>query len=332
MTEIPYPESQPPRRLFVHGLLFALTLLSTWFAGAGGFTLIDVWLAAKMGVDVTPIATKLVGDGLIYMTSLMGILLSHEMGHYLMARKNSVNASLPYFIPMPFLLFGTLGAVIVMKGRIRSRNALMEVGAMGPLAGMAVALPLLMWGLSLSEVGPLPEAGQGIYYQEGQSLLYFALKKIVIGDIPAGYDVMLHPMAWAGWIGMLVTMLNLIPIGQLDGGHVFYALFGDIHAKMSRAFLAGLFLLGLGVMIYSALDAEQLALEGEAYRNHVLVGMNWLVLGSLLLVVFGRKKGRGFNHPPTDDNDLSPGRRWMGIACLVLFVLCFVPIPLRMQM
>lgn len=316
----------PPKTLFIHLFLFMMTLFSTWFVGAGGFALIDLWYAKMMGLDVDGYFSSMAIDGLYYMVSIMAILLSHEMGHYIMARRNRVNASLPYFIPMPFLLFGTLGAVILMKGRIRSRNALMEVGAMGPLAGMAVALPVLIVGLSLSEVGPIPEQA----LMEGQSLLYIALKKVVVGDIPAGQDVMLHPMAWAGWIGLLVTMLNLLPIGQLDGGHVFYALFGDAHRKVSLGFLAALFLLGLGIMTYSALDAEQLNLEGEAYWSHVLVGMNWLILGFLLLFVFGRRNGKGLNHPPTDDNTLSGIHKVMGILCLLIFVLSFTPIPIRM--
>jgi membrane-associated protease RseP (regulator of RpoE activity) len=258
----------------------------------------------------------------------MAILLTHEMGHYLMARRNRVSASLPYFIPMPIMLFGTLGAVIVMKGRIRSRNALMEVGAAGPLAGLAVALPLIAIGLSRSEVGPIPESA----IIEGQSLLYMFLKWLVVGPIPEGQDVMLHPMAWAGWIGLLVTMLNLLPIGQLDGGHIFYALFGEVHLKISKLFLGGVFALGAGVTGYSFWEAQTLGLEGDAYLSHVLTGMNWVVLGALLLVAFGRKGGRGFRHPPTEENELSLGHRIVGYACLALFVLCFMPVPLRMVM
>ena len=328
--------SLPPivsRKLYLHLFLFAMTLLSTWFVGAGGFGLIQLFLAGVMGEKVGPLFSRLASEGLVYMGAIMAILLSHEMGHYVMARKNRVNASLPYFIPMPFLLFGTLGAVIVMKGRIRSRNALMEVGAMGPLAGILVAVPLHVIGLFLSEVGPIPEMSahpEGVLVV-GESLLSLTLKWMVFGSLPEGQDVMLHPMAWAGWIGLLVTMLNLLPIGQLDGGHIFYALFGNAHAKVSRGFLAGLFLLGIGVMAHSAVDAERLALEGDAYWSHVMVGMNWLLLGFLLLVVFGRKKGRGFSHPPTDDNTLSMGHRVMGIASLIIFVLCFTPVPLRIM-
>ncbi len=315
-------------RVGIHLFLFAATLLSTWFVGAQGELFFQVLAASRWMPDADAFAWQLAREGLIYMASITGILLCHEMGHYVMARRRQVNASLPYFIPMPLLLFGTLGAVIVMKGRIRSRDALMEVGAAGPLAGLAVALPLLTIGLSLSEVTPIPEGA----LLEGQSIIYLLLKAIVVGPIPDGYDVMLHPMAWAGWIGLLVTMLNLIPIGQLDGGHIFYALFGDAHAKASRIFLTGLFVLGLAVMTYSAVDAEQLGLEGDAYISHVLTGLNWLVLGLFLLLLFSRKKGRGFTHPATDDNTLSPVHRSIGIACLVIFVLTFMPVPIRLAL
>jgi membrane-associated protease RseP (regulator of RpoE activity) len=319
------PQSDRPS-YFMHIFLFVMTLFSTWFVGAGGLDAAQLFvLSVFINPEALAVFKEAAQNGLMYMASIMSILLCHEMGHYLMARRNRVQASLPYFIPMPFLLFGTFGAVIVMKGRIRSRSALMEVGAAGPLAGMAVALPVLIIGLSLSEVTPIPEGA----LIEGQSLLYMLIKRIVLGSIPNGMDVMLHPMAWAGWIGLLVTMLNLLPIGQLDGGHIFFALFGKAHEKVSRLFLAGLFILGIGIMAYSTAAAMHLHLEGDALLSRVLTGMNWVVLGFMLLVVFGRKKGRGLSHPPTDDDTLSFKHRLVGIACLVLFVLCFMPVPIR---
>ncbi len=310
---------------FIHIFLFVMTLFSTWFVGAGGLGAAQLFVVSLFDAEAARAFATAAENGLMYMASIMSILLAHEMGHYVMARRNRVFASLPYFIPMPFLLFGTFGAVIVMKGRIRSRSALMEVGAAGPLAGMVVALPILIYGLSQSPVSPIPEDA----LIEGQSLLYMLLKRLVVGPIPDGMDVMLHPMAWAGWIGMLVTMLNLLPIGQLDGGHVFYALFGKTHEKVSRMFLAGLFVLGLGIMAYSTWTAYSLNLTGDAFWAHVLTGMNWVVLGLMLFVVFGRKKGRGMSHPPTDNDTLSGAHRLIGIACLILFVLCFMPVPIR---
>lgn len=288
-------------------LLFILTLMTTWLAGFNGLTFEEAMT-----------------NGFIYMASIIGILLSHEMGHYIMGRINRVQVSLPYFIPLPLPPVGTFGAVIVMRGRIRSRNALMEVGAAGPIAGMIVAIPILLVGLSLSPVGPPPEGG----LMEGQSLLYMLLKHIAVGPIPEGSDVILHPMAWAGWIGLLVTMLNLFPIGQLDGGHIFYALWGKAHIHASRFFHIGLFVLGLSVMGYWTLDAYNRGLEGDAFWTEVLTGTNWLVLGVLILIL-SKKSRMGLAHPPTDDNYLSPMHRAIGIGCFVLLVLIFTPVPLR---
>ncbi len=268
------------------------------------------------------------------MVFIMAILISHEMGHYLMARRNRIEASLPYFIPLPIGPIGTMGAIILMRGRIRSRNALMEVGAAGPLAGIIVAVPVLIIGLTLSSVEPLPTSHleSRIFYQEGQSLLYLIIKRVLVGPIPEGHDVMLHPMAWAGWVGILVTMLNLFPIGQLDGGHIAYALWGKAHDRISPLFFSGLFVLGLSVIAHGAYYAWQQGLEGEPFWAHVQPGFPWLFLGLLLLIFMGRKKGRGFKHPPTDDDTLSSKHRAVGIACIALFIITFMPIPLRILM
>ncbi len=300
------------RRPWVNGLLFALTVLSVF--GAGVFHL------SARTMD------EALWNGVVFAASVMGILCAHEAGHYLMARKNRVDASLPYFIPVPpfFSLFGTLGAVIVMRGRIRSRDALMEVGAAGPLAGMAVALPLLLVGLARCPLMKIPEAA----WMEGQSLLYLAAKSMVVGPIPPGWDVALDrsPMAFAGWFGMLITMLNLLPIGQLDGGHIFYALFGDLHEKVSRLFHRLLFAFGLGVATFYGLDAYGRGLAPDAVAEAAIPGFSWIFLGIIMAVAFRRK---GFSHPPTDDRILSPRGRAVGIACLVLFAVTFMPVVMR---
>ena len=254
-------EERPRRRglpRWFNWFLFATTLFTTWGAGTLYFPE-RTWGGSFL-------------NGLIYMASLMGILVCHEMGHYAMARRNRVAASLPYFIPVPSKLapIGTMGAVILMRGRIRSRNALMEVGAAGPLAGMAVAIPVVLIGLYLSPVEPIPEAG----FAEGSSILYAALKMIAVGPIPEGRDVILHPMAWAGWIGLLVTMINLLPIGQLDGGHVAYALWGEAHGRISRLFHKGLFLFGIAAMAASAATAWGDGLRGEALWASAMAGSN----------------------------------------------------------
>ena len=179
--------------------------------------------------------------GWMFAVPLLTILLFHEFGHYFAARLHRVPASLPYFIPIPLSL-GTFGAIIAMPERIRSRNVLLDFGAAGPLAGLVVALVVLTIGLSLSPVLPLPDTG---YMQEGQSLLYLGLKYLVLGPIPEGYDVALHPTAAAGWAGLLLTVLNLIPYGQLDGGHISYSVLGS---RSTRTDVTGVRSLGRSII------------------------------------------------------------------------------------
>jgi membrane-associated protease RseP (regulator of RpoE activity) len=292
--------------------LFIITIVTVFMAGAVYLPAKTLWEMARNGLEFT--------------AALMGILVCHEAGHYIAARRRHIETSLPYFIPLPpFLsMFGTLGAVILMRGRIRSRNALIEVGAAGPLAGMAVAVPLLFIGLADCPVGPIPTEG----FIEGQSLLYMVAKWVVLGPIPAGYDVYIDhsPLAWAGWIGMLVTMLNLIPIGQLDGGHVFYALFGELHSGASVWFLRALFAFGAAVFIALGMDAWSLGLRGDDVLFAALPGAQWLFLGTLLLILWWR---RGFGHPPTDDGELSPGHAAVGVLTLLVLVATFMPIVMR---
>ncbi len=194
----------------------------------------------------------------IFSAPLLFILGSHEMGHYFLARIHQVDSSLPYFIPLPYLGVGTLGAVIRIRGRIPHRNALVDIGAAGPIAGLLVAIPLLVLGILHSTVvdAPIPsssflgesslvrllqhlwqwvvERGSGAAAHSGpggslifgDNLLTLLLQRLVKGPLPEGKDLAVHPMFIAGWFGLLVTMLNLIPIGQLDGGHLSYAVFG----------------------------------------------------------------------------------------------------------
>ena len=253
---------------------------------------------------------------------LLAILLTHEFGHYFAARYHGVPASLPYFIPMPFVSpFGTMGAVIGMSGRIRSRAALLDIGAAGPLAGMVVALPVLAWGIAQSKVGPPPD---GPYFQEGQSILYWSLKRLILGPIPEGSDINMHPTAFAGWAGLLVTMLNLIPFGQLDGGHIAYALFGkkqDRFAIWVRRSLLVLFAYNLVTFFGPILLKTSKMSVGDAIGN----SLTWIVWFALLGVL-ARLGGR--EHPPFEPGELSPARRFVAWLCLILFVLIFMPTPL----
>lgn len=259
--------------------------------------------------------------GIELTVALLGILLAHEFGHFTLARIHRVNASLPMFIPLPILSpFGTMGAVIVMKDRIKSRNALLDIGASGPIAGMVVAIPVLVYGLLHSPVRPILDSG----VQEGQSLLYWLVKRLVLGPIPPGHDVFLSPIAFAGWIGLFVTMLNLFPVGQLDGGHVAYALLGPRQNRLARMVRYGvLALLPLNVAIFAIPG-----LSDGSFRERALTGLQggspW-VFFFLMLTLMSRFGG--FDHPPTNDSHLSPGRKAIAVATLFLFLLLFMPTP-----
>ena len=212
--------TRSPQKLWIHILLFGLTLLSTLYIGA-------------LHEGVNPAENPfLIFKGLPFSLTLLAILGSHELGHYYVSRKHRVDASLPYFIPFPTIV-GTLGAFIRIRSPIPSRKALLAIGIAGPLVGIAVAIPLTIIGLKLSKFLPTVSK-EGIFYL-GNSLLFGFLSTIVKGTPPPGMDLFLHPVAFAGWIGLFVTALNLIPMGQLDGGHIAYALLGRHHMKVSLA-------------------------------------------------------------------------------------------------
>ena len=211
-------------------LLFLATLLSTIFAGSlnsGGNpfkNFADLWL------------------GIPFSFSIMAILTCHELGHYFMSRKAGMITTLPYFIPVPFHFIGTFGAVIKMKSVVPDRRSLLKVGMAGPLAGFLVALPITIIGIALSEFRPAPEDVE--FLKLGDSLLFWGLAKIIHPNIPQGNDLFLHPIAFAGWLGFLVTSMNLIPIGQLDGGHISYSVFFKKRKFMYYPIFAGMIALG----------------------------------------------------------------------------------------
>ncbi len=212
-----------------------------------------------------------------------------------------------------------MGAVIAMRGRIRSRDALLDIGASGPLAGLCVAIPVLVAGLAQSDVKPFTPGG----VLEGQCLLYLAIKRMVLGPIPPGYDVFLSPMAFAGWAGLFVTMLNLVAVAQLDGGHIAYALFGPRQNRYSRVLHALLLL----IFAFNALRfvgplvaRRDLADLGQAFGNAAF-WLVWYVLIRLIMRAGGR------DHPPTEPGELSPVRKALAVLSLVLFVLLFMPTP-----
>lgn len=278
------------------------------------------WVAPAWGWETPSGALDHLRAGWPFAVPLLAILLCHEFGHYFAARWHGVPASLPYFIPIPLGL-GTFGAVITVPERIRSRNVLLDFGAAGPLAGLVIALAVLALGLSWSPVLPLPDSG---YRQEGQSLLYFGLKYLVLGPIPEGHDVSLHPTAVAGWAGLLLTMLNLMPYGQLDGGHIAYALLGKRHTLLSRWVRRGVLVLFL-VQLARFLTPIALGQSDQPWYFALLNSSTWLVWFVFLSLL--RRSQDGDDHPETDDAVLSGARRVVAWLCALLFVLLFMPTP-----
>lgn len=282
----------PPSNWLINLALLVGTILSTLFVGA-------VSEFAALGREDLPGVSDLL-LGLPYCASLMLILGAHELGHYFAARYHKVPVTLPYFIPMPFPPIGTFGAFIRLKAPVKNKRALLDVGAAGPLAGLLFAIPILIYGLSISPVSTLPASG---YTLEGNSILYALAKIIVKGQmLPSGSeDVFLSQVAWAGWVGLLVTGLNLIPVGQLDGGHIAYVLLGERARWLFWPVIAGMVALVIFTQTYM-----------------------WLLWAVLLFLL-----GRYYAEPMDDVTPLDGRRRAVAIATLVLFVLVFVPIPLR---
>jgi len=263
--------------------LFLATLCTTLFVGA-----------LMEGHDPLQQPLTLI-YGIPFSASLLLILGCHELGHYLTARAYGVQVSLPYFVPLPIPPLGTMGAIIRMRSPIPSRKVLFDIGIAGPLAGLVVALPVLVIGLMLSPV----KAVSGVVWQEGNSLAYLFLKWLLKGPIAAGSDVMLHPMALAGWLGLFVTALNLMPLSQLDGGHIAYALLGRGFRKAVWLFLSVL----VGLYLISRWEGW----------------LVWVVLAVAL----------GLKHPPPLD-DLTPldrTRRRLAFVALALLVLLLTPLP-----
>lgn len=293
-----------PARVWLPVALFLLTVLTVMMTGALAerrepIETLDQLIGVIVGLLLDPAALS---AGLPFAATLLGILFTHEMGHYVVGRLRHAPVSLPYFIPMPpgISIIGTMGAVIVQREPMEDRRTVLEVGIAGPLAGLVLAVPLLLYGLTTSTVGPPPT---GSYLQEGNSLLYIAAKWLVLGRyLPSGgMDVQLSPVAWGAWIGLLVTMLNMLPIGQLDGGHVSYALLGRNADYLAYATIAVCVSLGL------------------------LIPQNYpLLFLPLMALLFGPRH-------PAPLNDISRlDRRHIALAIvgLCVFALLFMPVPL----
>lgn len=280
-----YPRAGRPK-LFLPVLLFAITVVTTTLAGAlqqGADVLANPWSLAK---------------GVPFSLSLLLILGTHELGHFMASRRHGITTTLPTFIPGPPFppMIGTFGAVIRIKSPITTKAALVEIGASGPLAGFIVALFVTWWGLDHSAIIPRSAAAGSLGL--GSSLVFHALSYITVGPIPETHDVMLHPVAFAGWIGFFVTAMNLLPIGQLDGGHIVYSILGARHRLFSMLMIAALAVLG------------------------ALTWPGWFVWAALILII-------GIWHPPIEDQrePMDPKRRLIAASALAVFVLTFIPTP-----
>lgn len=278
-------EMRNMERRWLHYALFGATFLTTTAAGT-----------MQKGINPLRDPTGLI-QGLPFSITLMVILLGHEMGHYLTSRYHRVPASLPYFIPAPSI-FGTFGAVIKMRGPIWDRRTLLDIGASGPIIGFLLALPALIVGFALSSVVTGGSESEGLVL--GDSLIVLLVSLLTKGNLPESANVILHPVGFAGWLGMFVTSLNLLPVGQLDGGHISKALFPNRSDALARFTHVGLFLMGF------------------------LLWEGWLIWALLLMFL-------GVRHPPVMHGhlQLDPGRKKLGIAAVVIFFLTLVPAPFR---
>jgi membrane-associated protease RseP (regulator of RpoE activity) len=256
------------RRYTIHIILFILTVASTWFVG-----------------------------GPVYSFAVILILFGHEMGHYLMSRRYGIRATLPFFLPFPLPPFGTLGAVIRMESTVSSRKALFDTGVAGPFISLILSIPAIVIGLKLSRVVPISHIKEGAL-RLADPLLFSFIQRLVLGEVSENYEILLHPVGFAGWVGLFVTSLNLLPIGQLDGGHIAYGLFG----RRSRV----IFLIAIAVMAFIT----------------VFYNPGWFLL-LILIILFG------FRHPPPmdDQTPLDWKRKLLGGFVFLAFFLSFTPAP-----
>jgi membrane-associated protease RseP (regulator of RpoE activity) len=283
-----------------HVILFLLTAVTTTTVGA------DHWAGFFLGFTERnlPFSTwELLVRGAWYSVPILAILGAHEMGHYYACRYYGVEASRPYFLPMPFMLTGTLGAFIRIRQPIARKRELFDIGIAGPIAGFLVAVPVLLIGMALSNVVRIPSDFGGNVLMLGEPLLFQAASWLTFGPVAEGYTVNMHPMAFAAWFGLIATALNLFPIGQLDGGHISYAVLGRRSTMVTLLTAAGL-------VVLSFVSTSWLA---------------WTVLTIVMLLTFGPR------HPRTADEHepLDRPRLWLAAFALLMFVLCFTPAPIE---
>ncbi len=289
-------------RPWLNALLFTVTAASAFFVGIT-WSLSYKYAESLSQPEQIPLTFEILRDPQIlglsffYAVALIGILLAHEMGHYLTCRYYKINATLPFFIPAPTLI-GTLGAFIKIRSPIKRKQQLFDIGVAGPLAGFIFAVPAVIYGLSQSKVVPLlPQEGTLLF---GDPLLMRVAGAILFKEAMPASAVVVHPVAFAGWVGLFVTALNLFPIGQLDGGHVLYSLIGRKVKEYAKYILAGFIIMGIFFWI------------------------GWFVWALLISFL-------GLRHPPVMDEEvsLSSGRKWLSVIVLIIFILSFIPAPIK---
>ena len=284
--------------MWLHVLLLLLTLATTTFVGALHYeSYLSDFANRRSGLSVP----QLLVGGFWYSGTILAILGCHELGHYFACRYYAVDASLPYFIPAPLPLTGTLGAFIRIREQIPTKRMLFDIGIAGPIAGFLVAVPVLFAGVAMSRMVRLPETFSGL--ELGEPLLFQLAAWMFWGPTPEGHSLSLHPMAFAAWFGLLATALNLFPVAQLDGGHISYAVLGPRSSHVTLAMVGA-----IAVLSYFAMSWRV-----------------WTVMLILMLFAFGR------HHPPTFDEDipLDRGRLWLALFAVVMFAVCFTPAPIE---
>ena len=302
-----WEEERPPfslkKKLWLNILLFVITACSIFYFGLSlsfSYKHADILVQnSEFSSDLSLVfSSEVIGLSIIYTVVLLGILLSHELGHFLTCRYYQINATLPYFIPFPNLI-GTMGAFIKIKSPIKKKHQLFDIGIAGPLTGFIFSIPALVYGLSQSKVVP-SIAAKGGNIMLGDSLLLKIIEGMIFKNIPPNSDIFLHPIAFAGWVGLLVTALNLFPMGQLDGGHVSYAILGSKSRNLARIFLAIFFVLG------------------------IFFWVGWFLWAFLILFM-------GMRHPAIEDEaePLSQGRKIIAYVIVLIFILSFIPDPIK---
>ncbi len=298
------PSFSLTKNIWVNILLFVVTVFSTFFVGIS-LSINYLYTDSIAQETQIPVTAEMVMDpqvlslSFIYMVVLLGILLGHESGHFLACRYYRINATLPYFIPAPTLI-GTLGAFIKIKSPITRKKQLFDIGVAGPLTGFILSVPALIYGLSLSKaVPPIPQEGDFVFIF-GEPLILKIIGSVIFKDIPSDFNVFLHPVAFAGWVGILVTSFNLFPVGQLDGGHVSYALLGERSRRIGKFVLVLFVVMGFVFWI------------------------GWFIWAFLLTFL-------GLKHPRIVDESvpLSPRRKLIGYLMVLIFILSFIPDPIK---